>query len=750
MIKNKKQMFLIIGSFALVLMLFTTTYAFFNYTRTGVSNVIKVGRIYFNSEQTSINLTNVFPIDSEDVDTDTNNVGVATIHITGDTTYSGGIEYLVSAVDVNNTIGTGNNQKTLPISINVSYNANDNKTIGTKDNDYFLNRGGSESIYNTISKNIIKDDDKIAVGYIAKGQTGIDGILTIKAFLDKNKIAISDTYPPTVLDYVFNEHMSESEFTSCLTFVNEEWDYAGYFDSGTTAETFCQGTGTSYNSNFSEWLEYNYFSSEEIEYLKEHGILIEENISTNDTTDEWVNGRTVLTTTEWNSLQMNGISFKIKVEANEGTWVTPVGNAMNNISEVFKENNINKNIKEIYFNKMTESEMHQRYAAATIKDDLTFNNEGEVLAWLEPNSLDNTKYTMYIASDGITYLNIFSNIFEAADLKYANKIEFNNIDTSRVIYLVDMFSGMTLESLDISMFDTSNVTRMSGMFKNFTMNNTLDLSTLNFENVTYLSGMFGNSNIRNVKMNNLDFSKLKNIDSSSFANCNINTLDFSNTKFPILTSMNNLFGYSNINNLNLSNIYVPNLQTMEYTFSNATIGILNFGDMLNLPSLTNLPSTFISSNIDTIDLSSWKTSILSNMHATFQSSNATSIIFGSNFDTSNVSIFDYTFQSTKINSLDLSNFNTSSANDLNFMFSNCQAATIYVSDLWDTSNIPSTTNLFDNAAVVGEHGTKAYESCTVNNNIQTCTNKINTTGSEYARVDNPPDSPGYFTYKAHS
>ena len=55
MIKTKKQMFALIGSFLLVIMLGTVTYAFFNYTRTGAMNVIQVGRISFVSENESIN-----------------------------------------------------------------------------------------------------------------------------------------------------------------------------------------------------------------------------------------------------------------------------------------------------------------------------------------------------------------------------------------------------------------------------------------------------------------------------------------------------------------------------------------------------------------------------------------------------------------------------------------------------------------------------------------------------------------------
>ena len=45
------------------------------------------------------------------------------------------------------------------------------------------------------------------------------------------------------------------------------------------------------------------------------------------TTNEWVNGRTVLTTTEWNSLNSTGITFQIKTESNEGIWVEEQDNS---------------------------------------------------------------------------------------------------------------------------------------------------------------------------------------------------------------------------------------------------------------------------------------------------------------------------------------------------------------------------------------------------------------------------------------
>ena len=58
MIKTKGQMLIIIAVFMSILLLGTTAYAFFNYTRTGTANVIRVGRISFVTRQTNtISLT---------------------------------------------------------------------------------------------------------------------------------------------------------------------------------------------------------------------------------------------------------------------------------------------------------------------------------------------------------------------------------------------------------------------------------------------------------------------------------------------------------------------------------------------------------------------------------------------------------------------------------------------------------------------------------------------------------------------
>ena len=250
--RHRKQA-VIISTIGVVMILFGVTYSFFNYTRTGVSNTIKVGRIYFNSEQTNtITLVDVFPIDKTTVNS-SNDVGTATITIEGDTTYDDGVEYQLTVSNLTNTVG----QKEIPIDVVVTASG-----VGDSEDDYFNERGGNSSIYKVLTDGTISNNKQLLVGYITKGSNGVNGTVTIKAYLDKEKIAISDTYYENV-----------------------------------TATPTPAAPNDMYG-----------------------------------TTDNWVNGRTVLTTTEWNNLHTNGVSFQVKVEANEGIWVEEP-NALNTIKK---------------------------------------------------------------------------------------------------------------------------------------------------------------------------------------------------------------------------------------------------------------------------------------------------------------------------------------------------------------------------------------------------------------------------------
>ncbi len=262
----KKKLITLLLLFVVVILTLGLTYAFFNYTRTGSENTITVGRISFISRQTrTINLSNVFPIASSNILTDTDNVGTLEIEIEGDTDYRDGVEYLISVSNAHIYTSTG---KTVPISISI-----DVDDLGDESATYFTSRNSKNAnIYKKMSGNSIVGAQALLVGYIKPNTTsgtaeGVDGSITIKAYFDENKIAISDTY---------------------------------------------DGTGS-------------------------------DNMGT---TSSWVNGRTVLTTAEWNALSSSGISFQVKVEANEGIWVDePMYNVMrmNAVMDNIASTNVSSN-----------------------------------------------------------------------------------------------------------------------------------------------------------------------------------------------------------------------------------------------------------------------------------------------------------------------------------------------------------------------------------------------------------------------
>ena len=233
---------MIISSIGLMFLTVGVTYSFFNYTKTGGENTLGTGRIYFNTtEGTALNMTNMFPMTSQEAAEA--NLDTVTVGITGDTTYPDGEEFEISLVDVTNTV----NNKEVPINFIATYTVAPGGNIGTSSDTYYTARNSKDAtIYKLTSTGQVEEGKRVLVGYIDNGATGISGTLSIKAYIDADRMAITDTY-----------------------------------NGPSSTPTDSMGT-----------------------------------------TGEWVDDRTVFTTTEWNSLSSGGVSFKIKAESQEGVWVT--------------------------------------------------------------------------------------------------------------------------------------------------------------------------------------------------------------------------------------------------------------------------------------------------------------------------------------------------------------------------------------------------------------------------------------------
>ena len=624
MTDKKANVLMIVGLFVLIGMIGGLTVAFFNYTRTGSVNLLSTGDISFNSNYDTVTISNVFPISTADASTDTSNVAEVEINVTGSTTYTDGIEYLIKAVNINSNLRN---------IIGISVDAED---LGTKvsNENYFENReGASTSLVTTYQK--LNDNGYIAAGFIKSGATGVDGTITLKAYINKDKIAITDTIENGAI-------------------------VASGYDNGTTAA--------------------------------------------------WINGRYTMTTSEWNNLNSNGISFKIKVEANEGIWVTPWMENVNTMGRFSSTILAHKaEITEIYFEQMTQSQIDTRYAAATVKDDIAI--DGSVPCWLEGNKL-------YVASPNTIYMSTGNRLFDDLLVNYSSdisKIEFNNVDTKMVTDMSWMFDCLDhLTTLDLSNFDTSSVVTMEGMFSWCSGLLSIDVSSFNTSNVTNMDDMFDHC-------------------------LTLSSLNVSNFNTNNVTSMSGMFNCcSGLTSIDVSHFNTSKVQSMAWMFCGCDALItLNLGNF-NTSNVSGMLGMFEDcSSLTSLNLSSFNTANVTLMTRMFNGcSSLETITFGNNFTTGNVQGMWMMFRNcTSLTELDLSTFNISRVTQLDQMFQNDTALTkIEASSDWSNSSA-SSSNMFDNCeSLVGganTHYDASYKDKT------------------YARIDNPTNSqPGYFTYKA--
>ena len=245
------------------------------------------------------------------------------------------------------------------------------------------------------------------------------------------------------------------------------------------------------------------------------------------------------TMSEWNdlfaSIQVNVTGdFTVKE-------LPPTVNVMNTFPSVITDEKAN--IKEVYFNKMNANAMQTAYDNAEIKADLTYNNEGKVLAWFESNAADPTKYNLIVASDGDTYLTTGMQLF----FSYSNveKIEFNNINTTRVTNMKQMFAGcLKLQAINnLNNFDTSNVEDMSIMFAGCGNLLNIDFSNKGSDVLTNVSQMFGGCrNLQSVNMSNFNFGQTTTFDQLFAGLSSLNNINFDGIKMNNVTNMSSMFG----------------------------------------------------------------------------------------------------------------------------------------------------------------------------------------------------------------
>ena len=235
------------------------------------------------------------------------------------------------------------------------------------------------------------------------------------------------------------------------------------------------------------------------------------------------------------------------------------------------------------------------------------------------------------------------------------------INNKPIISMSYMFKDSKAATLDLSSFDTSNVTNMYYMFC-YSKATTLNLNSFDTSNVTDMGDMFVGSKATSLDLSNFDTSKV--------------------------TNMAEMFGGSAATTLDVSNFDTSKVIYMTGMFSSSQATILDLSSF-DTSNVTDMSFMFYYSLFTTLDLSS--------------------------FDTSNVTDMEQMFNNSQATILDLSSFDTSKVTNIGAMFYySTNLKTIYASDKFNTDKVTSSTNMFYNCHnLVGGSGT-TYSSSRVN------------------------------------
>lgn len=158
-----------------------------------------------------------------------------------------------------------------------------------------------------------------------------------------------------------------------------------------------------------------------------------------------------------------------------------------------------------------------------------------------------------------------SGVFRECSIRH---LDISSFDTSSVTDMSGMFNGCDVEHLDVSNFDTSNVVCMNDMFRYCENLVELDLSSFNTEKVTDMSRMFlCASRLKKINLGSFDTSNTSRM-TEMFFNCSsLTELDLSSFNTGNVTHMSNMFRYCE----SLTTLDVRNFRLREDTKRSGTL-----------------------------------------------------------------------------------------------------------------------------------------------------------------------------------
>lgn len=287
--------------------------------------------------------------------------------------------------------------------------------------------------------------------------------------------------------------------------------------------------------------------------------------------------------------------------------------------------------------------------------------------WQSLRSID---LTMFDTSEVRDFVSIFSGCYSLLTADLSSLITENS--SSFAYMFSDCFS---LKELDLSGFNTSKATTMEGMFSGCSSLTDLNICSFDTGRVQSFSHMFGGcQSLLSLDVSAFNTSRATNM-SGMFCDLKaVEDLDVTGFNTTNVTDISTMFsGCWNLKSINLSSFNTEKVENIGAMF--AECRSLKHLDLSSF-SFANVQLTSFMfancANLKDITMPHSSTPHLQMMHSMFEGCTSLAQIDLSSFDTSNVSMMiDLFLNCASLRSLDLSNFNVDNVRSFRRLFHGC-------------------------------------------------------------------------------
>ena len=375
-------------------------------------------------------------------------------------------------------------------------------------------------------------------------------------------------------------------------------------------------------------------------------------------------------------------SFDEYKAINNGIFIEEIIKALTICNDISNDSNNNYITADIYISdynaykdiRIINSYEQSKREFPTIKEDYKNENEKEIQENCEIKVDDKIIPFSYFCKFKskkkykitYTFKNKLKNInYLFYGCNFLTNLNLSNFNTQNVTNMESMFSCCrSLTNLNLSNLNTQNVNNMESMFSYCRSLKSLNLSNFNTQNVTNMKYMFFECNsLTNVNLSNFNTQKVTNME-YMFSWCNsLENLDLSSFNTPNVSNMKSMFSWCNsLKNINLSNFNTQNNSNMDSMFTQCNslknINLSNF----NTQNVTNMAFMFSScSSLTNLNLSNFNTGNVVNMKYMFYECKSLKNLNLSNFNAQKVTNMEYLFKgNNSLTNLNLSSFNIQS------------------------------------------------------------------------------------------